>query len=86
MERRMTLKTPLQNGSETITELVFQGPLKGRHMKGLPLALCYDHLLTIGGRMCGQPPSVMEELCGEDLATVLGVVTDFLPAGPRTGQ
>lgn len=86
MERRVTLITPLQNGSETISELVFQGPLKGKHMKGLPLALCYDHLLTIGGRMCGQPPSVMGELADEDLATVLGVVTDFLPVGQRTGQ
>lgn len=86
--RTLTLKTPVSRGSETITELVFTGPLKGRHVKGLPLGstMCMEHILMVGGRLCGQPPSVMDELQGEDLFAVLEITSGFLPGGRTTGQ
>lgn len=86
MERLIALQAPIKSGSEVISQLVFKGPLKGKHMKGLPLVLHYDHLLTLAGRLCGQPPHVMDELSGPDLMTTLEVVSSFLPFGQKTGH
>jgi len=83
----LKLKHPITLGSETITELEFRGPLKGKHVKGIPLgnAMCMEHILMVGGRLCAQPPSVMAELEGEDLFAVMGITSGFLPGGPSIG-
>lgn len=84
----LKLKHPIVKGSETIAELEFRGPLKGRHVKGVPVgrAMCMEHILMVGGRLCNQPPSVMDELQGEDLLATMEITSDFLEGGPTTGK
>jgi len=85
----LKLKHPIGKGETAITELVFQGPLKGKHMKGVPIggnAMCMEHILMVGGRLCNQPPSVMAELESEDLFEALAITSGFLPSGPSIGQ
>lgn len=82
----VTLKNPITFGDEIIESLTFKGPLKAKHMKGIPLKMTYDDIFTIASRLCAHPPSVIVEVAGEDLTKVLSVVTDFLPAGPKTGD
>lgn len=83
----LKLKHPIGEGETAITELEFRGPLKGKHLKGVPLgyAMCMEHVLMVGGRLCNQPPSVMGELQGEDLFAAMDIASGFLPAGPKTG-
>lgn len=85
----LKLQHPIGQGDAAITELVFQGPLRGKHMKGVPVgssAMCMEHILMVGGRLCNQPPSVMGELQAEDLFAALDITSGFLPGGPTTGQ
>lgn len=84
----LKLRYPVGQGETAIAELVFRGPLKGKHMKGMPIgaAMYVEHLLMVGGRLCNQPPSVMGELEGEDLMEALAITSSFLPGGPTIGQ
>lgn len=82
------LTNPIVQGSETITSLTFPGSLKGRHVRDMPLTsqMTAGDLLKIASRMCGEPPSVMDELEGADLMDVLSLVGGFLQPGQKTGS
>lgn len=84
---KITLEEPLKAGSQVITELVVK-PMRAKHMGGMPLdkaAMQFSHLLEIAGRLTGQPPVILGEIRGRDLATLLEIVggffSDFLPTG-----
>lgn len=84
---KIALAEPLKAGSQAITELVVK-PMRAKHMAGMPLdkaAMQFSHLLEIAGRLTGQPPAVLGEIRGQDLADLLEVVggffSDFLPTG-----
>lgn len=81
----ITLQTPVSQGTESITTLEFKRPLKGRDLKGLPLEFGFEHLLVLAGRLCGQPPSVMDQLEGEDLLAVVETAGAFFGPGRQTG-
>lgn len=80
------LQYPIEYGESHITELRFPRRLKARDLKGLSATPGFDELLTLVGRLSGQPPSVIDELDGADLEAAVGVVTDFLPGGRGTGE
>src|ERR1044072_4493703 len=68
------LKKPIENGSEQITELRFR-PLKAKDLRGLPLeGRTMSHILDIVGKVCGQPPHVVDELTPEDFEEVSSIV------------
>ncbi|WMW65759.1 phage tail assembly protein [Nitratidesulfovibrio liaohensis] len=85
----LKLKHPVGSGETAITELEFKGPLKGKHMKGVPAygsLICMEHILMVGGRLCNQPPSVMNELQAEDMQAAIAITSGFLEGGPTIGQ
>lgn len=84
--KTIVLQHPVSHGAENITELIFSRPMKGRDLRGLPLSMGFEHLLVLAGRLCGQPPSVMEQLEGEDLLTVVETAGVFFGSGRPTGE
>ena len=80
----LKLKEPIQVGSEQITELKFR-KMKAKDIRNLPAAPNTGDLLNIAGKLCAQPPSVIDELGMEDTVEVLEVVSSFLPGSRPTG-
>lgn len=86
MERKtIKLQEPIQHGSEIIAELHIRPP-KAKDMRGLPLQMGMDDMLTLLGRCSAQPPSVIDELSFNDLTAAMEVVGDFLGHSPATGR
>lgn len=81
---KIKLKEPIQYGSETISELELRAP-KAKDMRGMPLQMDMDAMLTLASRCTAQPPSVIDELSFDDLTAVMGAIGDFLGRGPLTG-
>lgn len=84
----ITLTTPVVRGSKEITELVMRKP-KARDLRQLPLDLksaSMGALLDLAATLCGQPPSVIDDLEVEDSIRLIEKVTDFLPGSPPTGE
>jgi hypothetical protein len=81
------LRVPIQFGSETITELTIRPPT-GKDFRKLLTQTGYelDTVLTLAGRLSGQPDAVIDRLGGDDLAEVFAIVSGFMPAGPATGS
>lgn len=89
--RTMVLKKSIIVGETgaPITELHFRaevvaGDLRGIRVRDLdnpPL----DAVLTIAGRLCGQPDVVMNKLSHVDLGALLEIVGGFLSPAPATG-
>jgi len=74
----VTLKFPIDFGSERITSLEFRrgrmGDIKGVKIDGIPSA---DQLMLIASRMCGKPVAALELLQDEDGAEVLELALGF---------
>jgi hypothetical protein len=80
------LKEPVIQGEEKISELKLVKP-KAKHIKRLKLdGLTMEDMLSLGGRLAGQPPSVIDELCMEDTFALSGVIESFLPASDTVGK
>lgn len=82
------LQEPVMQGSEQIVELVFSrkpvaGDLRGIRLAELDKA---DHIITLIGRLTGQPPSVINALETADFVACGEFVLDFFPTGRRTGS
>lgn len=82
---KIKLQEPIQFGSETIVELEMQKP-RAKHFRTLPQEPTTGDLLDLAGRLCGQPPKAMDELCVEDMKRVLEAVASFLGSGLETGK
>ncbi len=80
------LRTPIRQGSVEITELTFR-PVKARDLRRMqagpekPMLM----VLELAGFLSGQPTTVIDELEGEDLTEILGVVGNFFESSQRTG-
>jgi len=85
--KTLTLKHPIQQGSETITKLEVTQRLKAKHFKGIPAQdILFDHMIKLLSKLTAQPPSVIEELDSEDLFPAVEMVNDFLPGSLTTGE
>jgi len=76
----VTLKVPVQFGSETITELNLREVVKARDLQGTDLQKLteVDTLLKVLGRLTGQPDPVLRDLDVRDLGVLLQHVNSFL--------
>lgn len=76
------LRSPIQFGSETISELVFRPMNAGmaRQVK-TDTDHAYAMMLEVAQRCCGQTAAVMNQLEGDDLDEVLTVAQGFIPLG-----
>jgi len=74
------LSSPIHAGSEPIQELVVREP-KAKDMRTLPSAPTTGDLLNLAGKLCAQPPSVIDQLSIPDMQKVLEAVSSFFPDG-----
>lgn len=81
---KIKLTTPIQYGTETISELELRAP-KAKDMRGLPLNMDMDSMLMLASRCAAQPPSVIDELEFDDLTAVMEAIGSFLGRGRQTG-
>ncbi len=81
------LKTPIESGKQTITELVFQ-PICGRHIMAInrPESDGVRYMLELAGQLCGQTMEVMHKLSGVDVSRVITMSNAFFLGIPMTGD
>jgi hypothetical protein len=81
----LKLKYPFSVGSEEITELKVRAP-KAKDIRKLPANPDTGDILNLAGKLCGLPPSVIDELSMPDTSELLGVVGNFMQPGQETGK
>jgi hypothetical protein len=87
MSKNVTIKLvePIEQGNETITEIVLVKP-KGKHFKKLPMEPVHvSDLWPFTCAICNQPPSVLDELVLEDFMKLMEEVGNFIPDGLGIG-
>lgn len=85
METVLKLKEPVTYGSEIISELKIRKP-KAKDIRKLPQNPSTGDILDLAGRLCGHPPSVIDELSIEDVGDLLEIVGNFMQPGQKTGS
>ena len=85
--KEIKLREPIQFGgsSELISVLHVRKP-KAKDIRDLPVEPSTGDILNLAGRLCGQAPSIIDELCIEDCSELLETVGNFIVPGPRTGN
>ncbi len=85
MVKKIRLKQPIKNGSETIEELVFQEP-RAKHFRKMPVGnLSLGDYLDVASKLCGQPTHVFDEMGVEDMAQVVELMGELEAGGQGTG-
>lgn len=82
--KTLTLKEPIEQGSEKITEFVIRKP-KGKDFRSMPMEPKVGDMLNLLGKLVGHPPSVIDELGAEDMVAAMEIVGGFIPGGLVTG-
>jgi hypothetical protein len=79
--KTVILKKPIQIGESAppIAELRFREELRAGDLRGIIIReeMRFDDVLTILGRLCGQPDVVMNGLSMEDFEEIGGVLGGF---------
>lgn len=81
----LKLKESVKHGSELISQLEIQRP-KAKHIRALPAEPKTGDLLDLAGKLCGQVPSVIDELSIPDAMALLEIVGNFMEPGQKTGK
>lgn len=82
---KLKLKEPIKQGEELITELEFKIP-HAKDMRGMSLEPKFSDILDLAGRLCGHPPSVIDQLSAPDAMEVAAIVGNFITNGRGTGE
>jgi hypothetical protein len=82
--KKLTLKEPIHLGSQLISELEIRKP-KAKDIRPCPTDMQTRDILDLAGRLCAQPPAVIDELSMEDTIALLDIVSNFIKPGPETG-
>lgn len=85
---KYTLKTPIEFGSQAITELNIRTRIVAGDMRGIPMRdpMFFDDMLKIIGRLTGQPDPVIHNMSIEDLEGVSEILAPFIGTGLPTGS
>lgn len=81
---KLTLKKPLQFGSETISELEFREATT-KDFRDMPLEPKIGDFLDVAGKLCGRLPAEMNLLSPTDMMAVIGIVGNSFAPGLETG-
>lgn len=81
----LKLKEAIKFGSEDISELTIRAP-KAKDIRGLPAQPNTGDILNLAAKLCGQTPSVIDELGMEDTVELLEIVGNFMAPGRVTGS
>lgn len=81
------LRKPVAGAHGPVEELAFRPEATTADMMTLKVgqALTVADIAEVGGKLCGQPPLVMQKLSSHDVAVVSDLVMGFLFSGPETG-
>lgn len=84
---KMTLKAPIEWGTETVTELEFREP-KAKDFRKFPMNPAFGDVLDLMAALCTRSdgPVLMDELSVEDLMAASEMIGDFIPGGRETGK
>ena len=83
--RTITLKDPIQFGTETITELQLRAP-KAKDFIGMPMSgHTGGDIIKLAVKLSGQPDAVIGELSIGDFMEVADIIGGFFPDGQLTG-
>jgi len=82
---KLKLIEPITIGSEKIEVLEFR-KAKAKDLRKLPSNPDTGDILNLAGRLCGQPPSTIDELGIEDTKAMLEAVSNFLGNSQKTGD
>lgn len=81
---RVRLMYPVEHGSETIEHLELRR-LKGKDMKALREDATIGDMLSLIGKIAGQPGAVTDELDAADLEVLGEVIEEVVGSFPPTG-
>lgn len=81
----VVLSEPIMQGSEKIEVLSFR-KAKAKDFRDMPFAAKTGDMLNLAGKLCGQPPSVIDQLSPKDMGEVLSLLGEFMGLGPATGD
>ena len=81
------LKYPVKWGQENVDSIKFDRRLKAKDMKGIPASkIQFEHMIKLLAKLTGIAETMLDEIDGEDIMTVMEVVQGFLPSGQATGD
>jgi len=81
----LKLKSPFLVGKKEIDKISFNAP-KAKHIRAMPAdGVTFGDIMTIAGKLTGEPPSLIEKLSPEDFASVTELVMLFLIGSRPTG-
>ena len=84
--KKFKLSEPVTHGSEEILELDVREP-RAKDLRKFPAqAKTLGEMLDFAAHLCGQPPSVIDQLTLEDAMGLFEVIMDFLPDSLKIGQ
>lgn len=82
------LKTPIQFGSQEITELEFR-TMEAGDLRGMSLDvknMGFSEMLDLLAKLCGQAPGVVNRMTLTDAMGAMTVLGKLLPVGLPTGN
>ncbi len=82
---KITLKKPVQFGTESIAELEFR-EATAKDLRDLPLEPRIGDFLNVAAKLCGRTPAEMDLISPADMAEVIAVVGNAFAPGPGTGE
>lgn len=84
--KKFELSEPVRQGSEEITHLEIRKP-RAKDLRKFPAqAKTLGEMLDFAAHLCGQPPSVIDQLSLEDAMGLFEVIMDFLPDSLKIGK
>lgn len=78
------LQYPIQRGQTLISELHFRRG-KAKELRLMDGGGSISEMLDVAAQLCGQPPSVMDEVDMDDIQAVCAAVEKCLPSSRTTG-
>ncbi len=84
LEATVTLRFPILDDGETITEIKFPRRPRGGDFFGLMPNFTTDVLMTLASRVSGISGHIFDKMDGSDVLQVQTVVLDFLESGLTT--
>lgn len=84
--KKMKLLEPVNQGSEEINHLEVRKP-RAKDLRKFPTqSKNLGDMLDFAAHLCGQPPSVIDQLGLEDAMNLFEVIMDFLPDSLKIGK
>jgi hypothetical protein len=83
---KITLKHPVTQGEQTVSEVVFTRRPKVGDLKGTSSNDEVDRSVKLISRLAGLAPSIVSEIDLQDFTELSGVIEGFLSSGPTVGS